>query len=450
LSRLLLLAGVLLAYLGSLSTPFQFDDRGVILRDLSVHSWPAVASLHGLRPLLKSSYALCWAAGGGSPVYFHLFNLAVHLVNVELVLRLYRAACEPSRFPFGGAPSGGAVVAGLLFGLHPLQTEAVTYVTGRSASLSTAFSLFAVLLYAEGVRSGRARYWLGFAAAAFVLALATKETSAVLPFGLWLWDRAVERSPPRAALRRLLPWLAVFSAALLLLIMHPRYFALLYDVIGRRSLLDSARYQLLGLEYLGARLLLLAPLCIDPGLWLQKPSWLLAGVTLALLGALVAWAAWRRKRVALFGLGWCVLHALLPFLILPRVEVINERHFYAASSGLFLAAGATWSALSARWARPLRVALPATLGLLLGALTLQRNLDYRSELELWQSTVAAAPNNPRAHNNLGVAYELAGRLAEARNSYARALILAPRYHAARDNLTRSTHLLQPTKLDDRD
>ena len=449
MKRLLLLASVLLAYLSSLGSPFQFDDRGAILRELSLHSFgTALGSLHGLRPLLKLSYAVCWSLGGGSPLPFHLFNLAVHLVNVELVLRLYRAATEPgARFPFvDGAPSGGALLAALLFGLHPLQTEAVTYITGRSASLSTLFLLLALLLYAEGARSGRARYWLGFTGLAFLAALATKETSATLPFGLWLWDRTIERSTARTALQRLLPWLGVFASTLLALVLHPRYFTLLYNVLGQRSFVDSIRYQLLGVEYLGERLLLVAPLCIDPGLWLARPSWLLASATFAVLAALVAAGALRRSRVALFGLGWCLLQVLVPFLLLPRLEVINERHFYIASPGLFLAVGAAWASLSQRSGGAVRIGIPAALGLLLGALTLRRNADYQSELSLWQSTVKAAPQNPRAQNNLGVAYELSGRIAEARNAYAQALVLSPRYQAARANLTRTTSLIRRRRV----
>src|SRR5687768_4583472 len=75
-------------YCVALQGPFQFDDSAVVLRDESVHSLAAAVEHLGLRlrPLLKLSYALSWAAGGGASWPFHVGNLLVHLVNVELVL----------------------------------------------------------------------------------------------------------------------------------------------------------------------------------------------------------------------------------------------------------------------------------------------------------------------------------------------------------------------------
>jgi hypothetical protein len=329
-----------------------------------------------------------------------------------------------------------------LFALHPIQTEAVTYITGRSASLSTCFLLLASLLYAEGVRSGRARYWLGFTSMAFAAAVATKETCATLPFALVLWELLIERPPLGATLRRAGPWLALGVATALLLVMHPRYFAMLYDVIGQRALLDSLRYQLAGLAYLAERLSLLGAPCVDPGLWLTPPRpWVVAATAFVGLGALgLAGSRWRRQPLVLFGLCWFMLQVFLPFVVLPRVDVINERHAYVGNVGLCLACGALWDGSDwlsrhERW----RARLPWLMALGLAALTFSRNLDYRSEVALWQSTVLVAPRNPRAQNNLGVAYELAGRNAEARSAYARALVLEPRYLAARDNFMRITN-----------
>jgi protein O-mannosyl-transferase len=434
-----LLGATLLAYAWALATPFQFDDRGVILRETSVHSLgAALASLNGLRPLLKLSYALCWAVGGGSPFWFHAFNLLVHLLNVVLVLRLYSAAVTPAaRWPFRAGLEPGALLSGLFFALHPLQTEAVTYVSGRSASLATTFLLLALLLYAHGVRTGRKRYWLGLTSLAFVAAVATKETSASLPLGLFAWDLCVERAGLKLAFKRLAPWLAIATVTSLALVMHPRYFALLYDVLGQRSLADALRFQLGGLSYLAERLLLLAPPCIDPGLWLTKPGVGLAGLAAGTTALALGVAVWRKQYVVVFGLIWFLLQVFVPFVLLPRVDVINERHAYVGNAGLCLAFGALGATATARLGSWSRGGLAVALVLLLGVSCVRRNFQYASEVKLWQSTVKAAPKNPRAQNNLGVAYELAGRTVEAQLAYTRALALEPRYVAARDNLRRS-------------
>jgi protein O-mannosyl-transferase len=435
-----LLGGTVLVYAWALPTPFQFDDRGVILRETSVHSLgAALASSNGLRPLLKLSYALCWAVGAGSPFWFHAFNLLVHLLNVVLVLRLYSAASAPSaRWPFRAGLEPGALLAGLVFALHPIQTEAVTYVSGRSASLATTFLLLALLLYAHGVRTGRKLYWLGLTSLAFVAAVATKETSGSLPLGLFAWDLCVERAGFKAAFKRLAPWLAIASATGVALVMHPRYFSLLYDVLGQRSLADALRFQLAGLLYLVERLLLLAPLCIDPGLWLAPPGWVVSGLTAGATTLALGLAVWRKQYVVAFGLIWFLLQVFVPFVLLPRMDVINERHAYVGNAGLVLGFGVLGAATTARLGAWPRAGLAAALALLLATCCVRRNVQYASEVTLWQNTVKVAAKNPRAQNNLGVAYELAGRMVEARLAYTRALVLEPRYVAARDNLRRST------------
>lgn len=436
------LAGlVLVAYAPALSSPFQFDDHGSIVKEPSVHGLgPALATLtDSLRPLLKASYGLSWSLAGGLPIAFHAFNVVVHLVCVELVMRLGAAAASaanPARRP--GLELAG-VLAGALFALHPIQTEAVTYVTGRSASLSTALLLAALLCHATGVRDGRRLLALGVAPAAFLAALATKETSAIFPLILLVWELTVERSRGRILLRRLAPWLGAIAVGGYALIMHPRTYALLYSALGQRSLVDSLRYGLGGLGYLGERLLLVGRPCIDPGLWRTAPSAaLVVALAVLLLAALVAAFRVARKRPLVpFGLLLFLLQALVLHVFVPRVDVINERHAYLADAGVFLALGSLAAPLVVR-ARRKRWSIPLGLlfGLLLVGLTLRRNLEYRSEVTLWQATVRDAPKNPRAQNNLGVAYEQAGRIVEARVAYTRALLLEPRYAAARANLAR--------------
>jgi protein O-mannosyl-transferase len=430
--RLALACLTVAVYAVALTSPFQFDDRGAIVRELSVHSLSAAAGAlaHGLRALLKLSYAVSWALGAGETWPFHAFNLLVHLVNVELVMRLYTAATRRQlSWPFAELMPGG-VVAGVLFALHPIQTEAVTYVTGRSASLSTGFMLLALAWYVAGARSGRRKYrWL-LAPLAFVLAMATKETSALLPLILLAWELTVEQSPLRVAVGRLALWFAVWPVAAVALIMHPRYFQLLYNALGQRPFVEAVQYQLAGVAYIARRLVLWDGPCIDPGLWLARPAGGLVYGTAALLGLALAWALLRARArpLVLFGFLLFLLQLLLVHALLPRVDVINERHAYLANVGLCLAVGSL-----VRGLKPWLWLLAAVLA----ALSVRRNLDYQTEVALWQSTVRAAPSNPRAHNNLGVAYELEGQLVRARVEYAEALKLEPRYAAARENLTRA-------------
>ncbi|MFZ5892753.1 MAG: hypothetical protein ACOY0T_16965 [Myxococcota bacterium] len=440
LPRLGLFGCVAAAYVTALGGPFQFDDHGVIVRETSVHDLGAFfgAASASLRPLLKLSYALCWALSPASWP-FHLFNLLIHLVNVELVLRLYSAAFEPKlSWPFGSRAPGGSLAA-LLFALHPLQTEAITYISGRSASLATSFALVALLFHAAGARSGRTLFSAVLTPLAFVAAVLTKETTAILALAFVAWDLIIERRSFRQAAWRFLPWVLLGIALLGLAIMQGRYFALLYSALGQRALGDSLRYQLSGVAYLVKRLLFLEPLCIDPALQLVAPPGTLVAVAAASMGAVCLLAARfaRRWPLLAFGVFWFVLHTFVPYVLVPRADVINERHAYLANAGLFIGLASLWCEVRPRVREPWQFALWVALTLGLGALTLRRNRDYRSEIALWQSTVRAAPHNPRAFNNLGVAFESSHRYAEARNAYARALVLEPRYATARKNLERS-------------
>jgi hypothetical protein len=176
--RLALLAvAVLAAYAASLPAAFQFDDYNVIVRNPAVQNWAALAGElgHGLRPALKVSYALNWTLGEGEPWGFHAFNVLIHAANACLA---YCVGLRLARRWSVGMPDA-IWLAALVFALHPVQTEAVTYISGRSTSLAATFYLGAVLVY---LRAGPA--WASLAL--FALACATKETALTLPAALLL------------------------------------------------------------------------------------------------------------------------------------------------------------------------------------------------------------------------------------------------------------------------
>lgn len=430
---------VAVAYLTGLRGPFQFDDLDVIVRYEPVHSlagwWAALG--HGIRPLLKLTYAVNWALDG--VLGFHLFNLIVHVANTNLVLRLYSAATDPGRrWPFRDW-SHGAFAAAALFAIHPVQTEAVTYISGRSSSLVTFFALSALLAYADASRASKPWIGMSLALLSFVCALLVKESAATLPFGLLIWDLAVERTRVRRALAKQIPFIGVPLALLAWAILKPNYYALLYRTLGARPLLDAFIQQIDGVGYLLSRLVLVHRLSIDPGLGLRAPAApVVAGVSGFLLFAFgFALCVARTRPVVTFGISWFLLNVFLPYVFATRVDVINERHMYLASVGGFMAFGALWAELSSRFGKPTIWRAAGAWGLVvLSAATARRNWDYRSPIALWESTVHVSPANPRAHNNLGTAYETSGRLDEARREYVHALALEPEYASARRNLER--------------
>lgn len=425
-----LAGGALLAYANSFAGLFQFDDFNVIVAPAAVHSWSGWwANLgHGLRPLLKLSYLLNWESGLGM-FGFHLFNLLIHILNSLLVYGLaltFGRQVDPAR-----AWQGVALLTALLFALHPVHTEAVTYLSGRSISLMATFYFAGLLTYAHGNQEGRLWLRYGASPALFVLALGVKESALLFPLALILWELCLGTKGREIGRRQWLHWL-VFGVGFLVCIGHDRYWEMMIQCARAHGLADNLRTQLNGAGYLLSRLVCLTGLNIDPDLpvvreWGSLWPLLLAGAGLG------GWALGRlRTRPWLaFALGWMLLHLLALYIWLPRSDVANERHLYLADWGLFFLLAAE----SRRWwSHRMVVGGWGVVLLVLLVATVARNQCYRSEVGLWSDTVAKSPGKARPYNNLGYAYRQAGRRAEAREAYLTALRLDPNYVKARYNL----------------
>ena len=436
----LLAALVAAAYLNSFAGAFQFDDFNVIVDNPTVHSLDAWFSDlgRGIRPLLKLTYVLDWIAGPGV-AGFHAFNLAVHLANTLLVYALARLLAEGHGVRDDRQARVAAMVAALLFGLHPAQTEAVTYVSGRSISLMTTFYLGSLAAYAGGTLRSSRLLLHAVSPALFAMAVATKEVAVTLPLAL-LWWEASRREGPwawREIARRQAPHWACLLVAAALLVAHPVYGSRIVPPLDGHSQYRNALAQVDAVSYLLLRLVRLHPLNIDPDLRVPSAWNLTLAVEAALLAAVAVAGVLSRSRRRWWGLGlaWFVLQLLPTNSVLPRPDLANDRHLYLAGFGLFVAAGI--EAARAFAARPRAVlGVVAVAAAVLGAATAIRNRDYSTEVALWEQTAQVSPGKPRVFNNLGHAYWQAGRVDLAEAAYREALRLHPGYELARENLER--------------
>jgi tetratricopeptide (TPR) repeat protein len=142
---------------------------------------------------------------------------------------------------------------------------------------------------------------------------------------------------------------------------------------------------------------------------------------------------WRRRPWVSFALAWAMVHLLPLYLLLPRLDIANERQMYLAGWPLFLALSIELALLLN--GRMLRVAA-AALCVVLATLTVLHNQVYANEITLWEDTVAKSPNKARVHNNLGYAYMQAHRPDEARREFNIALRLDRSQYKAFYNLKR--------------
>lgn len=415
--RAALVAGAALAaYLPSFGSAFQFDDYNVIVHYPTVHSWELLSERAGagVRALLKASYTLNWTLGGGSTFGFHLVNVALHSLNAVLLFFIGRRI-----FP---GHENASLVAALLFALHPAQTEAVTYISGRSVSLMATLYLASMLLYL------RKSF---YSVIPFILALGVKETAVTLPAALLLIELV---RPGRASWRLQLPHWLVLAAGALVILLVPRYFDLIAYGFSQRGPIDNLLTQVGGISYLLARLVTLQGYNIDPGMAaFQGFTAVFFAQAALILGLLALGLSTLRTRPWLaFGILWFFLQLSPTNSIVPRLDVANDRQLYLACWGLFLSLSIQISRLG--FSPRIPAALTAAAAIAFAAASITRQLDYRDEITLWEASVRENPANPRARNNLGYAYYLAGRKTDARREIELAARLDPAYQKPRANL----------------
>ena len=393
----LLVAAVAAAYANALAGSFQFDDWNVIVFERKVHGLAAWwSAMPGMRPLLKLSYALNWSLST-APWGFHLVNVAIHAANACLVFFLLaKRASKPV-----------ALTTALIFALHPVQTEAVTYACGRSVSLSALFALACLAT-------------TGWASALLLGAgLLVKETVAVA-----------------VVLKRGLTTFLILAAAAILALASPWYRHLFETSVTTRSLGSQLMTQAHGVTYLIGQLVRWDGLNADPNLpvitvWSTRTT-LEAALILGLIATGIA--LWKKNPPVSLAILWFFLWLLPTNSILPRLDVANDRQLYVAMLGpaFLVAYGLDWISQK-RGTFPF--AAVAILALGLATATHLRNRVYYDEVSYWDDVAAKSPNNARAFNNLGYVLALDGRNEEAELAFRRALELAPGDVTATVNLS---------------
>lgn len=433
---LVVLAAVCGAYANALCASFQFDDWDVIVRDPRVQSLAAWRdSMPGIRPLLKLSYAVNHASGFGV-VGFHAANVAIHAINGLLVLALVYPLAARSGVDRDGA-TRLALSTALVFTLHPVQTEAVTYASGRSASLCLALALASTALWIRGREWGRSELSQFASPLLMLLALAVKETAVIVPTVLILWIATDPGRPFRiaAALRETAGHWVALLLALAAGLSLPAYQTFVETSLATRSPVENLVAQVHGVAYLLGQLVRIDRLNVDPALP-AVTHWDATGVLLAiaLLGAVgAALAGMRRWPLASFSVLWTTIWLLPTNSLLARLDLVNDRQWYGALIGPALLIALGLECLGKRTRAGAHLTL-AALVLLAAVATQRRNDVYRDEVSFWSDVLIKSPQNARAFNNLGIALAERCDLPGAERAWRRALELDAGFVRAAVNL----------------
>lgn len=453
------IAAGLLAYANSFSVPFMRDDIASIqMNPTTGRLWPPQwltsppgmgNTVHG-RPILNLSFALNRALFGHTPASYHAVNLAIHLANALLLFTILgRLLPNPPRSSL--RVPGAAFFIALLFLLHPLQTEAVTYLVQRAESLAAFFvllTLFALLRHAaDGGTPPTRRRWAALALLSCAAGMATKEIVVATPLLALALDRIFLAPSWREVWRRrgwlhvgLILTLAVQAALLL------QFGRLTFEQSAGGARATPSEYLLTQagvITYYLSKALWPFNLCFDLYDWPIAHSPLAVWPSLILVGALASgtlYALARHPRLGFLGL-WFFLILAPTSSILPIEDVAVEHRLYlplAAILTLFvlgidrLAAHLTAHPKPSTTPFPLPVSnwFVAIVALALGILSFQRNADYRDDLTLSRDTLAKRPRSARAHYDVGSALLYAGSTADALPYFERALALKPDYGMA--------------------
>ncbi len=443
------------AYHDSFHGPFVFDDEPAIQNNPDIRSFattlrenPAVDTATAVgRPLLRVSLWANYALGGLDVRGYHAVNLLLHLaVAFTLFAFTRRLLASPRLAPRYAASAGPLALAiALLWTVHPLQSESVTYVVQRAEMLGALFyllTLYAVVRCAEVSVSRRGRAWAVAAVLSCLLGMASKETLATAPLVALAMDR-IFFSSSWSALWRTRRGLYLALAATWIF-----QALLVFASAGRKGTVGFAlsiawwEYALTQPYYL-CRYLALSlwpgPLVFDYGSYVARGAGEIVPYLLVVLalGALTLFALWRRPVLGFLGLWFFALLGPTSSVVPVVTQTGAEHRMYLPLAAVVVLAVLGVHALARRHP-PLGPRLAAVLLVLatlaLGTRTVLRNRDYRSDVSLWKSVTEQRPINPRGFNNLGKVLADAGRPEEAIPNHEEAIRLAPGYAEAYNNL----------------
>jgi tetratricopeptide (TPR) repeat protein len=436
---------VLAAYGNNLHGAFVLDDVPWILNNPNIRSlWPIWKPLANTsRPVVQWSLAVNFAFNGLNAVSYHLTNNLLHALTALVLFGVVRRTLRTEQLAarFGDAADGIGFATALLWALHPLDTESVTYIIQRSESMAGLFSMLTLYGVIRGTTSRRAAGWNFLAVLSCVLAIGSKPVSVVIPFAVLAYDRvflAGTWSELWLKRRRLYVGLACTWVVLVLILLSGQreWMGSAGVVSGARAIpwFEYARLQpTVILHYL--RLSIWPDgLCLLYGLP-EQPSPFVFWVQCAALAVLLiatVWLLWRRSAAGFLG-AWFVLTLAPTSSVVPLLQPMFEHRMYLPLMAVIAAfVGGTYTIFgklpvsppSKRWFGCTALTLTA---LVLGMATRHRNADYRTEVSIWSNTARKAPANPDAHYGLALALATAGRLDEAGGEFSEALRLKPEF-----------------------
>ncbi|MFQ5671684.1 MAG: tetratricopeptide repeat protein [Nitrospinales bacterium] len=448
-SAMLILAGLaFLGYLGTLHSPFLYDDAHAIVHNPHIQELEKFQETVGIGNILNRSfvlltYALNRELGRLDVFGYHLFNLALHvfvgIVLFFLTAELLRLEPPERRGRLQNLP----LLVSVIHVFNPMAVESVTYLSSRSSLLATLFFLLSFYYWvrflgpdAEVRLSKENFYCLLLIGGFFFLGCASKETIVTMPLMgvvyLWLKSPGLPTGKSRTAGIFILLPLVLYLAYRTAMTGNP--FALPAD--SSSHTMDRVLYLFtqagVMVFYYGLKLLLPVNLNFEPDL--KMVSGAADPVFLAAVGVilLIGWYGWRQEsRLVRFALIWMLVTVLPTSSFIPLKQLAAEHRAYLPGLGLNILVGVWFLNCAHRtsWIKPLALCFLV----LMSTLTVFRGLDYRTAVSLWRDTAKKSPGKALVHNNLATVLIDENLYDRASKAIETALSLDPQFTLALNN-----------------
>lgn len=451
----LLVAALLAAYANSFRCAFQFDDYYIQTTE-GLHDpgnpWKVLTVS---RPLVELSLAINFAVSGFDSTFsYHVFNFMIHVAATLTLFGLVRRTLRLPRFVDRVTDVEATCLAfavAILWGLHPLQTQSVTYIIQRAESMMGLFYLWTLYSVCRSFEQRTPRLWTALAVLFCALGALSKQVMVTAPLVALLYDRAFAGPSLREAMIRRWPLYLGLAATWMIFLVTGSFHEVFAGGPNQPAAAGFGVPTITPLQYLmtqGGVVLHYLRLAVWPDRLCFDHDWPIArtfadaAVPCAIVFVLIAGGV-----VALYYRPIAGFVAASFFLILlptsgfiPIKDVIVEHRMYLPlAAPIVLLVCRAWrmvNVLRASAAVIPRMPVLAAAMLLtssaaaLGWRTFARNYDYATGVSLWSSVITQYPNSARAHNNLGVGYTTARQDEDAVAAFREAVRLEPRFSRA--------------------
>lgn len=432
---------VIAVYSNSLGNEFLSDDIAGILQDKNMGNFGYYLQHNTINFFRYFFYCIVYHLFGLKPPFFRLINILFHLSSTLIVYAITFNLLGKKFLAFATAS---------LFAIHPLLSEAVTWISGGIHAQYTFFNLLSFWLYLFAKAKNWSKKYYFFSLGSFFVSVFTTEKSVVLCLILFFYE--LTNGNLGQSFKKLIPYFILAGTVASMV--------LLGGPLGQRvNALQSSYYQEKGLY----NPLTQIPVAISHYLWLTV--WpdkltlyhsemnfstgqylLMGGFTLGFLFSIIFLFANQKSRRYSFWPAFLII-ALLPMLTPLKIAwIVAERYFYFGSVGIFVLIALGIDKISqVTKSQKAGYVILIILLIPLSLRTIIRNIDWKNQDNLWLAAARTSPSSPQNHNNLGDLYSRHGNFEKAAEEFKTAIALLPNYGDAYHNL--ANVYLQMKKID---